>query len=200
MALDRRDVRRHRASRVFEDLLSQATALVGPAYFTLLTMDHVEPLSRERVYCYELYHQFRVAWPSEGVLKSYSINGEVDKIGHAAFAGRLCGAKPDFVVHVPGSMEHNLVTVEVKRRSATPESLREDLEKLHLMTTLGRYYRGILVVFGEPRGDTITPALRELSDAAAESCAAGSVQVWAHTRPLEAAIRWRGADVDESPG
>ena len=173
MALDPRDVQRFDACRAFEDLLSQATSQVGPAYFTLLTMDHVEPISRERVYCYELYHQLRGVWPSEGALEAYSINGEVDKIGHAAFAGPLHGAKPDFVVHVPGSMEHNLVTVEVKRRSATPESLMDDLEKLHLMTTFGRYYRGILIVFGEPRGDTITPSLSGLSDAAAESRAAG---------------------------
>lgn len=200
MVLDRRDVRRHDACRAFEDMLRQATAQVGPAYFTLLTMDHVEPISRERVYCYELYHQFRSAWPSEGVLKAYSINGEVDKMGHAAFAGPLRGAKPDFVVHVPGSMEHNLVTVEVKRRSATPESLTDDLEKLHLMTNVGQYYRGILVVFGEPRGDNITPAFRGLSDAAAESCAAGTVQVWTHSRPHEPAALWRRADADDLPG
>jgi hypothetical protein len=37
------------------------------------------PIYRERIYCYERYHQLRARWPSTS---PFTLNGEVDKRGH----------------------------------------------------------------------------------------------------------------------
>jgi hypothetical protein len=45
----------------------------------------------------------------------FSLGGEVDKGGHPHFKnGPYAKAKPDFLVHVPGTMEANLACIEVK--------------------------------------------------------------------------------------
>ena len=43
------------------DILRQATAAIGRDYF-LLPIHGAAPVYRERVYCYELYHQMRLRW------------------------------------------------------------------------------------------------------------------------------------------
>lgn len=62
-------------------ILAEATASVGPEYF-LLPIDGADPIYRERVYCYELYHQMRRRWPDD---RRYILNGEVDKSAHPYF-------------------------------------------------------------------------------------------------------------------
>jgi hypothetical protein len=60
------------------NLLAGATAAIEPEYFRLSIHGGV-PAYRERVYCYELYHQMRALWP-EGC--PFWLNGEVDKAAH----------------------------------------------------------------------------------------------------------------------
>jgi hypothetical protein len=57
----------------FTQILRRATAAV-PAEFFLLPVHESEAVLRERVYCYELYHQLRCLWPRDCV---YRLNGEV---------------------------------------------------------------------------------------------------------------------------
>lgn len=101
---------------------------------------------RERVYCYELYHQLRNILGEEFPYKLY---GEVDKTGHEFIPG---AKKPDFVVHDPGDMRKNLVVVEVKPikvRKHTAE-LKKDLETLQIFLGVeGDYYRAIMLVYSD---------------------------------------------------
>lgn len=59
-------------------ILSEAAGAVDAMYFQL-NIDGGDPVYRERVYCYELYHQMRCRWPSDG---QFYLNGEVDKSAH----------------------------------------------------------------------------------------------------------------------
>ena len=67
---------------------------------------------RERAYCYELYHQVRAAC---GDAFGHTLMGELDKRGNPAFRALTSHASvPDLLLHRPGSMEANLIAVEVK--------------------------------------------------------------------------------------
>jgi hypothetical protein len=77
-------------------------------YFQLTVARNDELIYRERVYCYELYHQLRLLLGDDF---PYKLDGELDKRGHAIISD---GKKPDFVIHVPGEMGQNLVVIEVK--------------------------------------------------------------------------------------
>lgn len=46
----------------FDLILSQAAAAIEEEYFAL-PVDGTEPVFKERVYCYELYHPMRELWP-----------------------------------------------------------------------------------------------------------------------------------------
>jgi hypothetical protein len=92
------------AARGFRDLLCEAAAAVGAQWFLLpiFSGDSKAPTRRyrERVYCYELYHQIRLL--SETPLGAdagaprYLLSGEIDKAGLNAVIdnGRH---KPDLV-------------------------------------------------------------------------------------------------------
>lgn len=45
----------------FVKILRKATANIPPEYFQLPIAGREDPIYRERVYCYELYHQMRYA-------------------------------------------------------------------------------------------------------------------------------------------
>jgi hypothetical protein len=65
----------------FTGILHEATARIAPEYF-LLPVYGGPSVYRERVYCYELYHQIRLLWPGDC---PYRLNGEVDKRAHPYF-------------------------------------------------------------------------------------------------------------------
>lgn len=109
----------------FDGILAQAAAAVAHQYF-FLPVDGPEPVYRERVYCYELYHQMRARWPNEEECR-YSLNGEVDKRSHP-YLGE--GApKPDFLVHEPGT-SNNYAVIEVKKPGANAQDIRNDIAKM----------------------------------------------------------------------
>jgi hypothetical protein len=110
----------------FTEMLVAATAAIDGLYMQL-PVDGGEAQFRERVYCYELYHQLRLRWP---IHSDFAINGEVDKRGHPFAALRATMAIPDFLVHTPGSMAGNYAIVEVKPATAQVSGIREDLRKL----------------------------------------------------------------------
>ena len=92
-------------------ILQVATASVEAMYFHL-NIDGGDPVFRERVYCYELYHKMRSNWPSQS---RYFLNGELDKSAHPIL--RELGAdhaKPDLLVHTPGYMAGNYAIIDVK--------------------------------------------------------------------------------------
>lgn len=95
---------------------------------------------RERVYCYELYHQLRCSSLNSG----YVLDGELDKSGHPLIEGDY---KPDFVVHVPGGMKDNLIVIEVKPEDANHSGFKKDLYKLKEFIEKYCYHRGILLIY-----------------------------------------------------
>jgi hypothetical protein len=105
------------------DLLAKATAAIEPGYFRL-SIHGRDPVYRERVYCYELYHQMRKLWPNDC---AFCLNGEVDKAAHPILMTLGAdGFKPDLLVHRPGDMGGNHAVMEVKSaravRSGSPKA------------------------------------------------------------------------------
>jgi hypothetical protein len=130
---------------IFQTMVATAASRVTRLYFQLPVAQLEDAVYRERVYCYELYHQLRVEWNGF----DFSLGGEVDKGGHPFFrAGEYAHAKPDLLVHRPGDMERNLACVEVEPCVRPVTEFREDLKKLTWFCRNTRYYRGIFLVYG----------------------------------------------------
>ena len=126
-------------------IIEDATAGVSPAYFNL-NIDGGDFIYRERVYCYELYHQMRLRWPAH---TEFYLNGEVDKAAHPIL--RALGAdrmKPDLLVHKPGCMAGNHAIIEVKSSEASIDGIRKDLETLSLFRGKVGYERAIYLIYG----------------------------------------------------
>lgn len=126
------------------EILRAATADVEAMYFHL-NIDGGDPVFRERVYCYELYHQMRKNWPANS---RYFLNGELDKRAHPIL--RELGAdhaKPDLLIHTPGAMAGNYAIIEVKH-STVAAGVRKDLETLDLFVRKVGYQRAIYLIYG----------------------------------------------------
>lgn len=125
-------------------ILQIATAGIDSMYFHL-NIDGGEPVFRERVYCYELYHQMRKNWPPNS---QYFLNGELDKRAHPLLRELGAdGAKPDLLVHTPGAMEGNYAIIEVKH-STTTDGIRKDLKTFDLFVRTVGYQRAIYLIYG----------------------------------------------------
>jgi hypothetical protein len=136
---------------IFFGMVAAAASHVGDMYFQLPVAELDDPIYRERVYCYELYHWIRDGW--DGF--DFSLGGEVDKSGHPVFReGRYARSKPDFLCHRPGDMDGNLACVEVKPCVRPADEFREDLRKLTWFCGNARYYRGIFLVYGTEEHET----------------------------------------------
>jgi hypothetical protein len=111
-------------------ILTDATQAIEGWYF-LLNIAGGDPIYRERVYCYELYHQMRLRWPPRC---PFFLNGEVDKSAHPILTQLGAGrAKPDFLVHQPGNMEGNHAIIEVKNSFASAAHIRTDLRQAFVL-------------------------------------------------------------------
>lgn len=155
-------------------LLADATAGVSRNYFHL-NIDGGNPVYRERVYCYELYHQLRDIWPP---LTEYYLNGEVDKAAHPILkeigANRL---KPDLLVHKPGYMEGNHAIIEVKSEGARRGAIKNDIEKLSLFINKVRYERAIYLFFGYGLNDKNLQSIKGVADSIDHLA---PIEVWFH--------------------
>jgi hypothetical protein len=166
----------------FKDVLQRATAAIPPEYFRLKVAGADLPVFRERVYCYELYHQLRCIWPPN---YPFTLGGEVDKSGHPIFrGGRLDRLKPDFLVHIPGDIEGNFVVIEVKPITARGSAAKEDMTSLNAFVAEAGYQLPILLVFGGTPDDLDSFKRRAL---AAHDQAAGAqpgrIELWWHAQP-----------------
>ena len=140
------------------DWLRRASQQVGEEYM-MLPVAGSDPQYRERVYCYEFYHQLRCQWDPNF---EFSPCGEIDKRDHAYVQGKhLDMITPDLLVHQPGDMNatSNLLAIEVKPANALIKEMRKDLRKL---TALRRdlkdaydapanYNHALFWLFGLPR-------------------------------------------------
>ena len=136
----------------FLKLLASATKDVLPHYFDVPVAGQDGPIYRERVYCYELYHQLRLLLEKDEQLRRFVLAGEIDKSGHPI----IRRFKPDFILHWPGEMEFNLVVMEVKPASAYVGQVEVDIDKLeYVLSDDPRYQLGIELVFGGTETDIV---------------------------------------------
>jgi len=123
--------------------LIEAGAKIDSHYFKQHVTGSKKPIFRERVYCYEFYHQLRCILGDDF---PYKLDGELDKQAHPILAGQK---KPDFVVHVPGNMDRNLAVIEVKRARANHTEIRGDIKKLKGFLDTAEYYKAIMLIYGD---------------------------------------------------
>jgi hypothetical protein len=127
----------------------EATARIGEPHFSLAVAGRATPAIRERVYCYELYHQVRGLLDARANFP-FALHGEVDKRGHPILGKRLQGRNPDFIVHIPGHMgpQANLAVVEVKPCGSFGDPVTKDADSLVAFIQEADYFRGVGLVFG----------------------------------------------------
>jgi len=155
------------------EILETASSRIELDYFQL-KIDGSGPIYRERVYCYELYHQMRVLWPEA---TPYFLNGEVDKRAHPILAKRDAdGPKPDLLVHQPGDMRGNYTVVEVKSAEARRAGLRKDLSTLKLFRETVEYKRAIYLVYGSEAERLVAT----IADDAANVPELPEIELWIH--------------------
>ena len=164
----------------FDEILEHATAALAPGYFQLPVAGG-DPVYRERVYCYEFYHQMRCRWPTPC---DYVLNGEVDKQQHPEFADRRY-PKPDFIVHVPGSHD-NFAVVEVKGPGASAGAIRDDLCKL--LRFAQWYQRSLYLVYGVDPGE----AADRIKAGCNNKAELDAIELWVHSATGVPArkVRW----------
>ena len=169
----------------FSQLLEQATACVPAEYFQLPIDGQEAPIYRERVYCYELYHQLRAIWPQDS---QFSLAGEVDKSGHPLIRGNgLDNCKPDFLVHIPGDMGGNFAVIEVKPIRAQAADVQKDITTLSNFVTYAQYEKAIYLFYGRlPDGGGIEVAQKALRNGELPE-----IEIWHHAAPDVPARRLR---------
>jgi hypothetical protein len=138
----------HEALSTVADALGKATDAIADQYVRLPVVGGPQ-VARERLYCYELYHQIRCALGDDF---RFSVGGEVDKSGHRVMRGPgITNTKPDLLIHVPGDLSGNLVIIEVKSVDVHQDrAIRKDLETLTAFRTHpdGGYRRAYYLFFG----------------------------------------------------
>ena len=161
-------------------IIKGATAGIGRDYF-LLRIDGGDSIYRERIYCYELYHQMRLRWPDN---TKFYINGEIDKAAHPIL--RKLGAdyaKPDLLIHKPGYMKGNHAIIEVKSAGANTKGIRKDLTTLSLYRSKVGYQRAIYLVYGYEANVAAERIIRMAN----ESHKLATIELWLHQKPGEPA-------------
>lgn len=129
---------------VFRKALVESIAAIDREYFSV-DRYAATPTWRQRVYCYELYHNLRCAL---GNGFPYVLHGEIDKRGHAWVKSVLgYEPNPDFVVHAAGT-QGGLAVVEVEPADCDVGAATEDVKKLRDFVTEVDYHTGILLLVG----------------------------------------------------
>lgn len=120
--------------------LKEALSKIDQSYYRVLT--NYGEIVRERVFCYEFYHQMRLI---EGKYSLSKLHAEIDKSGHGAFKD---GDKrnPDFIFHNPGTMSGNQVIIEVK--GDIEGDICKDFETLTIFCKNYQYKLGYFILFG----------------------------------------------------
>jgi len=155
-------------------IIQNATKSIEDSYFHF-RIDGGDPVYRERVYCYELYHQMRLCWPSKC---EYYLNGEVDKSAHPILEKLGANqAKPDLLVHKPGYMSGNHAIIEVKKSDARRDGIRKDIKKLDLFRREVKYQRAIYLFFGPSANESLLERIQKIADDFDELM---PIEIWLH--------------------
>ncbi len=117
---------RGRNIMTFEQVILTALDNIADDYYKVETTYNPDGIVRERVFCYELYHQMRLLEFNP----KYKLHAEIDKSGHNEF-DRLDKKNPDFIFHIPGSFDNESVIVEVKGK-IDGSNITKDFETLRI--------------------------------------------------------------------
>jgi len=139
-------MKKERDFRQFAKILRKATSRIEREYFLMPVAGCEDAIYRERVYCYELYHRLREVF--EEYRFPYSLAGEVDKNGHPIIYTKIGAIKPDLLVHAPGTMDNNLVVIEVKPIKSKTKDIKKDLKTLAGFLIEANYFKAIHLVYG----------------------------------------------------
>jgi hypothetical protein len=156
-------------------IIAEATTAIPEPYF-LLPVNGGDARYRERVYCYELYHQMRRIWPEDA--NPYWLGGEIDKAGHPVMTELAGAVKPDFLVHVPGAMD-NFAIIEVKPQRASTRGIKKDLTTLANFVTHGQYHRAIYLIYGY-QAEVTAARLQHILAATSDL---PPIEIWVHRNP-----------------
>jgi len=157
------------------NILETATAAIEERYFRL-KIDGGNPVYRERVYCYELYHQMRTQWSCT----DFVLNGEVDKSAHPIMEPLGAnGRKPDLLVHGPGDMNANFAIIEVKSCSADKRGIDKDLETLSFFRDECGYRRSIFLMYGFESSEAMSRTMNRITTKKRYS----QIELWIHKTP-----------------
>lgn len=154
------------------DYIVQALNRIEQQYIRLPAIHKALGLIRERVFCYEFYHQLRCIVPSN---REVAINGEIDKRGYPTFNRE----NPDFVFHIPGSNAGNAVVCEVKGE-IRKLGIEKDLGTICRFIEEKNYQSGVLIVFANSFEQLVGKAGDVILSFAAREC---SNKVWLITIP-----------------
>jgi len=164
------------AVKNFTKILQNATEAIQQQYF-MAEMAGGRSAYRERVYCYELYHQLRAIWPKHTCCV---LNGELDKRSHPILQTiGISSVKPDLLVHKQGSMHHNYCAVEVKCEGAKNIDIHKDLNTLYLLYKRAAYRRVVYLLFGYDLASTLS-RVRNIARAWPEPL---DIELWIHAEP-----------------
>lgn len=123
-------------------LVYDAMRNVSKEFFEIEIAEDVKEKRRERVYCYELYHQIR-SLQEKKHLKDFTVNAEIDKRGHSIITENF---NPDIVIHQQGDMV-NYIVVEVKV-TLNAEGIAKDFNTIITMLEKYKYQYGIFILTG----------------------------------------------------
>jgi hypothetical protein len=174
LVLGSKSRRRRRTLQELTGIIESATTAIPAEYFRL-PIDGGDPIYRERVYCYELYHQMRTIWPKD---TPFYLNGEIDKAAHPILATLGAAyAKPDLLVHQPGYMKGNHAIIEIKSARPQVAGIRKDLSTLSLFRNAVGYRRAIYILYGEEVGDALLGRILRAAETIVEL---SPIELWFH--------------------
>ena len=139
--------------------ITEALDKVESPYFKLETTYEPTGIVRERAFCYELYHQLRLALKGDSGL---TLNGEIDKRGHDDFA-KEHRKNPDFVFHIPGQHKGNTIVMEMKGRVDKPDGIIKDFHTITTFVDKYQYQLGIFLLYNHSFGE-LSDALSNFKD------------------------------------
>ncbi len=172
------------AIETFKSILADATGQIASNYFHLPIDGSETPVYRERVYCYELYHQIRNLLPHDF---PYSLGGEVDKQGHPIYRDTpVARLKPDLLLHAPGDRYENIIVIEVKPIKARREKIKNDLDTLVAFVSKANYNLGMLLVYGtgKPQMDSFLKKVNSIvNQIEIDDTTRQKIEIWWHPEP-----------------
>jgi len=131
-------------SRDIINLVIEAIKNVELKYYEIITPEK-KIQYRERVFCYELYHQMRIILTNN--CSDLTLNGELDKNGRLNYDNE----KPDFLFHIPET-KINEAIIEVKNKLEEKDVII-DIEKLENFINKHEYKIGIFLLYNHSFSD-----------------------------------------------